>query len=156
MKKDNTILYTDFLGLGYRYLDVHTNVLLIFQNKKSLIKMWSTVVKWWPDDEIKMRFVDHTDYYDFVLYGESRILQSNWIFMKSLKTSEHYKRFKTEFDDTAYLGFAHYTPKIEEGELFQLEIFKYRKKVTNVLFLNESDAEQDEIVMQSRRIRSYE
>lgn len=155
MKKDNTILYTDFLGLGYRYLDVHTNVLLIFNNKKELISSWKKVVKWWPDDEIKMRFVEDDDHYDFVLYGGTSILDDNWIFAKSLKTSEHYKKFKAEYNGTAYLGFAMYKT-IAEDDSYSLEIFKYRKKVTDVLFLNESEAEQDEVVVQSRRIRNYE
>lgn len=71
--------------------------------------------------------------------------------MKALKTSEHYKRFKDEYDGKAYLDLALYKPKPEDVP-YELEIFKYRKKVTDVKFLKETDVEQDSVVLQSRQI----
>jgi len=149
MKQDSITWYTDFLGVGYRYWDVHTHVLLILNSKKDLLSLWKKVVKWWPDDEIKMRFVETNDSYEFVLYGESRILTTKCVFLKALKASEHYKRFKDDYDGAAYLGLALYKPK---DDSYELEIFKYRKKVTDVKFLKESDAEHDNIVLRSRQI----
>ncbi len=141
--------FNDFMGVGYHFYDVHTKVLLIFNEKKPLLSAWGKVIKWWPDDEIKMRFVEGNDSYEFVLYGESRILTTRWVFLKALKASEHYKRFKEEYDGAAYLGLALYKPK---DDSYELEIFKYRKKVTDVKFLKETDAEEDVIVSKSRQL----
>jgi len=151
MKEEGIVLYTNFLGLGYRYEDVHTHALLMFKTKKDLLTVWNKVVKWWPDDEIKIRFVEGDNYYEFVLYGESRILENKWVFLKALKTSENYQRFKDEYDGVAYLGFSLYKPGIED-EPYQLEIFKYRKKVTDVRFLKETEVGEDSMVLKSRQI----
>ena len=137
------------MGVGYHFYDVRTKVLLIFDERKTLLNAWSKVIKYWPDDEIKMRFVETDDSYEFVLYGESRILITKWVFLKALKASEHYKRFKDDYDGAAYLGLALYKP---EDDSYELEIFKYRKKVTDVQFLKETDVEQDSIVLKSRQI----
>lgn len=141
--------FSDFMGVGYHFYHVHTKVLLIFDEKKPLLSAWGKVIKWWPDDEIKMRFVEENDSYEFILYGESRILTTRWVFLKALKTSEHYKRFKEDYEGAAYLGLALYKPK---DDSYELEIFKYRKKVTDVKFLKETDAEGDVIVSKSRRL----
>jgi hypothetical protein len=137
------------MGVGYHFYDVHTKVLLIFNEKKPLFSAWGKVIKWWPDDEIKMRFVEENDFYEFVLHGESRILTTKCVFLKALKASEHYKRFKEDYDGAAYLGLALYKPK---DNSYELEIFKYRKKVTDVKFLNETNAEEDVIVSRSRQL----
>ncbi len=144
-----TMWFNDFMGVGYHFYDVHTKVLLIFNEKKPLLSAWGKVIKWWPDDEIKMRFVEENDSYEFVLHGESRILTTKWVFLKALKASEHYKRFKEEYDGAAYLGLALYKPK---DDSYELEIFKYRKKVTDVKFLKETDTEEDVIVAKSRQL----
>jgi hypothetical protein len=139
------------MGVGYHFYDVHTKVLLIFDERRTLLTAWRKVIKWWPDDEIKMRFVEKTDSYEFVLYGESRILLTKWVFLKALMASEHYRRFKDEYDGKAYLDLALYKRKPEDDS-YELQIYKYRKKVTDVKFLKETDVEQDSIVLQSRQI----
>jgi len=145
----DTMWFSDFMGVGYHFYDVHTKVLLIFNEKKPLLSAWGKVIKWWSDDEIKMRFVEENDSYEFVLYGESRILTTRWVFLKALKASEHYKRFKEDYDGAAYLGLALYRPK---DDSYELEVFKYRKKVTDVKFLKETDTEEDVIVSKSRQL----
>ena len=145
----DTMWFHDFMGVGYHFHDVHTKVLLIFNERKPLLSAWGKVIKWWPDDEIKMRFVEENDSYEFVLYGESRILTTRWVFLKALKASEHYKRFKEDYDGAAYLGLALYKPK---DDSYELEIFKYRKKVADVKFLKENDVEEDVIVSKSRQL----
>ncbi|MFQ5969993.1 MAG: hypothetical protein ACE5J2_05825 [Nitrososphaerales archaeon] len=151
MSEGSITWYDDFLGVGYDFYDVHTKVLLIFKERKSLFNTWRRVIKWWPDDEIKMRFLEANDSYAFVLYGESRILiETKWVFLKALQMSEYYKRFRDEYDGAAYLGLALYRPKANS---YELEIFKkYHKKVTDVQFLKENEAEQDSIVLRSRQI----
>ena len=149
MSDTSTIWFNDFMGVGYHFYDVRTKVLLIFDERKTLRNTWNKVIKWWPDDEIKMRFVETNDSYEFVLYGESRILTTKWVFLKALKASEHYKRFKDDYEGAAYLGLALYRPK---DDSYELEIFKYSKRVTDVQFLKEPEAEQDSIVLRSREI----
>lgn len=149
MSAADTMWFSDFMGVGYHFYDVHTKVLLIFNEKKPLLSAWGKVIKWWSDDEIKMRFVEENDSYEFVLYGESRILTTRWVFLKALKASEHYKRFKEDYDGAAYLGLALYRPK---DDSYELEVFKYRKKVTDVKFLKETDTEEDVIVSKSRQL----
>ena len=145
----SVIWFNDFMGVGYHFYDVYTKVLLIFNDKKTLLNAWRKVIKWWPDDEIKMRFVETSDSYEFVLYGESRILTTKWVFLKALKASEHYKRFKDDYEGAAYLGLALYRPK---DDSYELEILKYRKKVTDVKFIQETDVGQDDIVLRSRQV----
>ena len=141
--------YDDFLGVGYHFYDVRPRILLIFNERKKIPMMWNKVIKYWPDDEIKIRFVEKESSFEFVLYCESRIILATWVFLKSLKMSDNYKRFKEDYDGAANLGLALYKPK---GDSYELEIFKYTKRITDVKFLNESDAELDFIVSRSREI----
>lgn len=142
-------LFDDFMGVGYLFYDVRPTVLLIFNKKKTLANVWNKIIKWWPDDEIKLRFVETDDSFEFVLYGESRILLTKWILSKALKISEHYKRFKDDYDGAAKLGLALYMPK---DDSYELEIFRHKKRLTDVRFLKEPEAEKDGIVLMSRQI----
>lgn len=149
MSADGITWFSDFMGVGYRFNLIPTGVLLIFENKSKLLNAWHRVVKWWPDDTIRMRFVEGKNSYEFVLYGESRILRGKWVFLKSLDASDHYTRFKEYYEGAARLSPALYKPK---DESYELRIFKYKKTVTDVQFLKEDEAEQDSIVLRSRRI----
>jgi len=141
--------FDDFLGVGYLFYDVRPKILLIFDERRKIPNVWNKIIKYWPDDEIKIRFVETDDSFEFVLYCESRILLTTWVFLKSLKTSENYKRFKEDYDGAANFGLALYKPK---GDSYELEIFKYKKRLTDIKFLKESESEQDFIVSRSRRI----
>jgi hypothetical protein len=141
--------FDDFLGVGYHFYSVRPNILLIFDQKTKILKIWKEVIKYWPDDEIKVRFVETDDSFEFVLYCESRILLTTWVFLKALKRSEHYQRFKDDYDGAAILGLALHKPK---GDTYELEIYKYKKRITDLKFLKESETEQDFIVLRSRQI----
>lgn len=145
---DKTVRWFDaFLGVGYEFYEVRAKVMLIFDNRKTLAKAWNKIIKWWPDDEIKMRFIETIQSYEFILYGDSRVLESRWVFLKSLMVSENYKTFKDDYEGAAYLRFALYRPK---GDSYELELFDYSKKVTDVMFLEEPLEEtQDGIVIKS-------
>ena len=151
---DNTTIkgFHDFMGIGYHFYDVHTKLLLVFSKRKTLVDAWNKIIKWWPDDEIKMRFVEKEeddDSFQFILYSKSRILAVTWIFLKHLKASEHYKRFKDEYDGAANLGFALYIPR---DDFYELELFDYKKRITDVKFLKETQADQDTVVFRARQI----
>lgn len=138
------------MGVGYEFHEVRAKVILVFNNKKTLLNAWNKVIKWWPDDWIKMRFLETKDSYEFVLYGDSNFSDATWVFLKALRMSEYYKTFKDDYEGAAYLRLAIYRPKRDS---YDLEIFDYRKKVTDVIFLNEPLLEaHDNIVQRSRSI----
>jgi hypothetical protein len=132
-----------FMGVGYNFYEVRPKVLLIFTKRKILLTAWNKIIKWWPDDEIRMRFLETNDSYKFILYGESRILETKWVFLKALKTSEHYKKFKEEYDKVASLRLALYRPK---SDSYELEIFDYTKRVTDAQFLKEPIRKENTII----------
>jgi len=139
--------FEDFPGLGYHVFDIRPTVYLIFDSKKKLVNTWREIIKYWPDDEIKMRFFEGKENYEFVLYGKSRILLSTTVFLKSLKISDHYRQFMDEYNGSASLQFAVYFPKDKK---YELEIFKFKKKVTDLKFLKEEDTDDDFIILQAR------
>ena len=139
--------FEDFLGLGYHVFDVRPTVYLIFDNKKKLVNAWNQVIKYWPDDEIKMRFFEGDTNYEFVLYCQSRILQTANVFLKSLKISDHYQQFMEEYNGSASLQLANYTPK---NKKYELEIFKFKKKVIDLKFLKTQDTDDYFIISQAR------
>ena len=141
--------FDDFLGVGYLFYDVRPKILLIFDERRKIANVWNKIIKYWPDDEIKIRFVETEDSFEFVLYCESRILLTTWVFLKSLKTSENYQRFKEDYDGAANFGLSLYKPK---DDSYELEIFKYKKRITDLKFLTEPEAELDFIVSRSRKI----
>jgi len=148
---DKSVRWFDaFMGVGYEFYEVRTKVILIFDKKKTLVNAWNKVIKWWPDDWIKMRFLETNHSYEFILYGESNFLENTWVFLKALDVSQHYNTFKADYEGAAYLHLALYRHK---GDSYELELFDYRKKVTDVMFLKEPLEEpQDGIVLRSRSI----
>lgn len=150
MSEENIKLFDDFMGVGYLFSDVRPQALLIFDKKKTLLNSWSKIIKWWPDDEIRMRFVEIGDSFEFILSGDSRILLTKWIFMKALKLSDHYRRFKDDYDGAANLGLALY---IKKADSYELEVFRHKKRLTDVKFLNEKEAESDPTVLMLRQIQ---
>ena len=136
--------FDDFLGLGYHLYDVRPVLLLLIDARKKVADTWNKILKYFPDDEIKARFVEVDSKYHFVLYCESRILQSTWVFFKSLNVSEHFRQFKEDYDGAAVLKLALYIKKKDDST--ELEIFKYQKRLTNVKFIRENEAQQDFVV----------
>jgi hypothetical protein len=140
--------FDEFMGLGYHIYDIRPNVYLIFDGRKKLVNTWNQIIKYWPDDEIKMRFFEGDSAYEFILYSPSRILITTWIFLKSLKISEHYEQFKEEYNGSATLQMALYFPK---KKTYELEVFKYKKKITDVKFYKADDDEDDFLVSRARQ-----
>lgn len=140
--------FEDFLGLGYHVFDVRPTVYLIFDNKKKLVNAWNQIIKYWPDDEIKMRFFEGDTNYEFILYCQSRILQTTNVFLKSLKISDHYQQFLEEYNGSASLQLANYSSS--KDKKYELEIFKFKKKVFDLKFLKKQDIDDDFIISQAR------
>lgn len=140
--------FEDFLGLGYHVYDIIPSIYLILDSRTKIRTTWNNIIKYWPDDEIKIRFFEGDNNYEFVLYGQSRILTTTWVFVKSLKISEHYRKFKEEYNGSTTLQLALYFPKEKK---YELEIFKFKKKVTDVQFLKTQDIDDDFIIAQARQ-----
>ena len=139
--------FEDLLGLGYHVFDVRPTVYLIFDDKRKLVNAWNQIIKYWPDYEIKMRFFEGDTNYEFILYCQSRIIQKTVVFLKSLKISDNYQQFMEEFNGSVSLQVANYSSK---NKKYGLEIFKFKKKVTDVQFLKDQDAVDDFVVLQAR------
>ncbi len=147
---DNKInWFHDFVGVGYNVTDYYPNVYLLFDGRKKPVNAWNEIIKYWPDDEIKMRFVEDDTNYHFILYCHSRVLLNTSVFPKILKISQYYLEFKEEYKNIAILKLALFKLKNNKHEL---EIYKYKKKITDVRFLNKSEATEDFIVSRSFEI----
>lgn len=118
-------------------------LLILYKNRSDASKIWHEVLKWWIDDEIKIRFVEVNKMYRFIMYCETRILETTWVFVKTLQVSEYYKKFKNTYRGRAFLGQAVYRPK---GDSYTLHILKNTKNITDVQFLQESDVEEGSII----------
>jgi hypothetical protein len=142
--------FKDFLGVGYRYHDVYMNVFPLFAEKMPAFKLWKKTVEWWPDDKIKLSFVEEGDDYWFILYGGSEYKGDNTGFVKKVPVSENYSRFKAGFEKKATLRFGIYKelpkPKVErDGSVkkFDLEVLKKSKSVYDINFVKIVDLAPD-------------
>jgi len=139
---EDVFQWTDnFLGVGYRFFDLRMNVFPIFSDKKQAIQIWEDVIKWWPDPSIKIRFVEVNDDYWFVMGSDSPFPESNKSFFKVLKKSEHYERFKKGHEGQAYLRMGIY----KENDESPVVLFKKKKIVTDIKFLQENEAKDDSL-----------
>jgi hypothetical protein len=138
--------FKDFVGVGYRYHDVYMNVFPLFQDKMFAFRLWKKTIDWWPDDKIRMRFVEQGDHYWFILYGGSEFKGDNTGFVKKVQMSENYERFKVGYEKRAILRFGVYkdNPKKEDSK-YDLEILKKSKSVYDIQFLSFSDLRPDSI-----------
>ena len=140
--------FNNFVGVGYRYYDVYMNVLPLFEDKRYAFKLWKKTIEWWPDDEIKLRFVEYNDKYWFILYGGSKYKGDNTGFVKHFHISENYKRFKHGYEKQVLLRFAIYKEnknKEMRDNKFGLELLKKSKTIFDIKFLNYSDLPFDSI-----------
>ena len=143
LSNENAISWmNDFLGVGYRFYDLRMNVFPIFSDKKQAIKIWESVVKWWADPSIKIRFVEIGDDYWFIMTGDSPFPESNKSLFKVLEKSEHYERFKKGHDEEAYLRMGIYREKDKSSPI---DLFKKKKIVTDIKFLQENQVKDDEL-----------
>ncbi len=138
----------DFVGVGYRYHDVYMNVFPLFQDKMAAFKLWKKTIEWWPDDKIKLRFVEQDDSYWFILYGGSDYKNDNTGFVKKVQFSENYERFKAGYEKKAILRFGIYKENAKGDKKYDLEVLKKSKSVYDIAFLKYSDLAPDSIEWQ--------
>ena len=155
MSAKPNIWFKDFVGVGYRYHDVYMNVFPLFVDKMFAFRLWKKTVDWWPDDRIKLRFVEQDGSYWFILYHDgSGYKGDNTGFVKKVPVSENYERFKAGFEKKATLRFGIYNEnpkKKKEGQKYELEILKKSKSVYDIAFLQHSELAPDSIEWQCIR-----
>ena len=132
--------FGDFIGVGYRYHDIYMNVIPLFEDKMPAFRLWKKTIDWWPDDEIKLRFVEQGDSYWLMIYGGSTYKGDNTGFVKKVQVSDNYKRFKAGYENKAILRFGIYkeNPKKKDHDddrRYNLEILKKSKSVYDIAFL---------------------
>ena len=141
--------FNDFIGVGYRYYDIYMNVFPIFEDKMYAFKLWKKTIDWWPDDQIKLRFIEGDNDYWFILYGGSKYKDDNTGFVKNVPISENYQRFKEGCGDKATLRFGIYKEntknKKDSDEKFALELLKKSKSIYDIRFLRYSDLAFDSV-----------
>ena len=142
--------FQDFAGVGYRYHDIYMNVFPLFDNKGSAFRLWKKTIEWWPDDQIKLRFVEQGDSYWFILYGGSSFSKDNTGFVKKMPVSENYERFKVGYEKKAILRFGIYKedPKKKDESKFNLEVLKKSKSVYDITFVKYDELAHDSIEWQ--------
>jgi len=137
--------FGDFIGVGFRYHDIYMNVFPLFENKMAAYKLWKRTIEWWPDDAIKLRFIERNDNYWFILYGGSEYKNDNTGFVKQVPISENYHRFKRGYEDKAILRFGIYHEKNSQGQddnstkRYSLELLKKSKSVYDIKFIEFSN-----------------
>lgn len=87
------------------------NVVPLFSNRRSALKLWQDVVHWWPDASTSIRFVEEAEQYWFVMGAISKRPDSNISFYKRLPRSPNYERFKSGYGEAAYMRFGEYSAK---------------------------------------------
>jgi hypothetical protein len=148
--------FGNFIGVGYRYHDIYMNVIVLFEDKMAAYRLWKKTIDWWPDDKIKLRFVEQSDSYWLIIYGGSMYKDDNTGFVKKVQISDNYKRFKAGYEDKAILRFGIYkekNPKKNEEEddddrKYDLEILKKSKSVYDIAFLRYEELSPESIEWQ--------
>lgn len=131
--------FGDFIGVGYRYHDIYMNVIPLFEDKMPAYRLWKKTMDWWPDDEIKLRFVEQGNSYWLMIYSGSTYKGDNTGFVKKVQVSDNYKRFKAGYENKAIVRFGIYkeNPKKKDHDdrTYNLEILKKSKSVYDIAFL---------------------
>ena len=152
----NILWRDDFLGIGYRYHDVYMNVFPVFDDKRYASKLWDETIRWWPDDEIRLRFVERglENNYWFILYNTAQHMDENTGFAKKLQLSDNFHRFKVGYEKQVILRFGIYNEKPKkEGrgknkKNFGLELLKKHKTVYDIQFIDFSNLSKHSIEME--------
>jgi hypothetical protein len=131
------------------------NVFPIFEDMRYASKLWDKTVRWWPDDEIRLRFIeqdeDKKNNYWFILYNTAQHIDERTGFAKKLQISDNYQRFKVGYEKQVILRFGIYkeSPKKVKREnhnkKFDLKLLKKHKTVYDIQFMSFSSLSQDSI-----------
>ena len=112
MSSQSSIPWFDgFVGVAYRYYDLRMNVVPLFTERKEASSLWHDTVHSWVDPSIKIRFLEISGNYWFIMGADSQKPDTNLAFFKELPKSENYERFKKGHGGEAYLRLGIYAKK---------------------------------------------
>jgi hypothetical protein len=131
------------------------NVFPIFQDRNYASKLWDNTVHWWPDDEIRLRFVEEEfrSNYWFMLYNTAQHIDERTGFAKKLQLSDNYQRFKVGYEKQVILRFGVYKENLKKDKKekdkknFDLELLKKHKMIYDIQFMDFSNLSADSIEM---------
>jgi hypothetical protein len=121
------------------------NVFPIFEDKRYASKLWDKSIRWWPDDEIRLRFVEveKGNKYWFILYNTSQYVNECTGFAKNLQLSDNYRRFKRGYEKQVLLRFGIYKrnpgkdSSKDDKKKFDFELLKKHKTVYDIKFVDD-------------------
>lgn len=87
------------------------NIVPLLTDRKEASALWHDVIHWWLNPSIKVRFVETSDQYWFIMGSDSQKPSSNLSFFKILQKSENYERFKKGHGGEAFLRLGIYADK---------------------------------------------
>jgi hypothetical protein len=141
--------FTEFIGVGYDYHDVHMNIFPLFEDKTHASSLWKKTFESLDGNQIKIRFVELGNNYWFNVYTVGS--EANIGLLKNVPMSENYLRFKEGFVDKAILRFGTYkkneeeTEKNNKGRRHRFELLKKSKLVRDVKFMQYSELPVDSV-----------
>ncbi len=136
----NFIWYTDYLGVGYSYVNKGWQVFPIFSNPANAKKLWKNEIEPLEEQTLKMRFIEHGNEYKFVLYPfPFQKDKLNFGFYRSLNSSGIYDKFKRSFCGKVSFAFA------TIGDGIKPSIFSKTKLVSDVKFRKNMDVLENSI-----------
>ena len=141
-------LFTEFIGVGYDYHDVHMNVFPLFEDKTYATDLWKKTFETLDGNQIKVRFVEDKDNYWFIVYAAGS--EHDFAFVKRVPMSENYHRFKETFVDKAILRFGIYKNNEEgmknnKGRKYRFELLRKSKLVRDLKFMQYSELPIDSV-----------
>jgi hypothetical protein len=121
------------------------NVFPIFEDKRYASKVWDKSIHWWPDDEIRLRFVEEGKgkNYWFILYNTAQYIDDCIGFAKNLQLSDNYQRFKVGYEKQVLLRFGIYRENSkkekdkDDRKKFDLELLKKFKTIYDIKFVDD-------------------
>ncbi|HUK85171.1 MAG TPA: hypothetical protein VLU95_04845 [Candidatus Acidoferrum sp.] len=130
----NFIWYTDYLGVGYLYVNKGWQVFPLFNNPANAKKLWKNEIEPIEEETLKKRFIEHGNEYKFVLYPfPFQKNKLNFGFYRSLNSSGAYNKFKRSFFGKVSFAFA------TIGDGIKPYIFNKTKQVSDVKFMKNTD-----------------
>ena len=126
------------------------NLLLLFNDLKNGVSLWNKTIDLWRDDKTRLRFIENEGNYWCVLYnvGSNLLIQHNIGFIKKMKLSENYERFKATYENKIIIRFASYKEKKEKNERhdgYELKLSKKFRYIYDVQFIDISQIENDSL-----------
>ncbi len=140
MKNINIFWCTDFLGISYLRKQNEWMVIPVFTSRSNAEKLWDEQIQSIDEKTLKMRFIEQSSNYKFILYSLPLSKEKlNIGFYRSISSFKTYNFFKANFSGDVYftLGIL--------GDGAHPEYLTESKLVTDVKFLKDTEVEKNSV-----------